>query len=304
MRVECIIKLGGSAVTAKGVLETEKLDEIRKFAEFLRLQITDDRRFIVVHGAGSFGHFQAKEYGVAQGYHGNQDHVRSDRVKMGFCKTRVSVTKPCGSWVTDDGSVVQSDIDSIKDLLLEGYQPVMHGDCVLDRCKGCTILSGDTVIEVCCLLGIGLGNYFPTVKGPAFFPFPTLWELILIFLFTFQKLCSVFRPKCVLFLADVDGVYDKPPTDFAAQLLPVITIGHDGELSLPVATTQQAHDVTGGILKKLKTAASIVRASNRDTSVFICRINSLAASNVMTNGKLLGEFGTEIKMQFSDETFH
>ncbi|XP_022090272.1 uncharacterized protein LOC110979072 isoform X5 [Acanthaster planci] len=167
MRVECIIKLGGSAVTAKGVLETEKLDEIRKFAEFLRLQITDDRRFIVVHGAGSFGHFQAKEYGVAQGYHGNQDHVRSDRVKMGFCKTRVSVTKlnhiivnelvcqgvnavgisPCGSWVTDDGSVVQSDIDSIKDLLLEGYQPVMHGDCVLDRCKGCTILSGDTVIE-------------------------------------------------------------------------------------------------------------------------------------------------------------
>ncbi|XP_038078906.1 isopentenyl phosphate kinase-like isoform X2 [Patiria miniata] len=201
---------------------------------------------------------------------------------MGFCKTRVSVTKlnhiivnefvsqgvnavgvsPCGGWVTDHGSVVQSDTASIQNLLVEGYQPVMHGDCVLDRHQGCTILSGDTIIE---------------------------------------KLCSVFEPKRVIFLTDIDGVYDKPPSHPDAQLLPVIKVTHDGCLSVPVATTQQAHDVTGGILKKLSTATSIVTESKGFTTVFVCRINSSAASNLITHGELLGELGTEIKMQFRED---
>ena len=121
------------------------------------------------------------------------------------------------------------------------------------------------------------------------------------FSFLSQRLCSVFRPKCVLFLADVDGVYDKPPAEFGSLVLPVIEVGQDGRLSLPVATTQQAHDVTGGILKKLTTAASIVRENDGETRVYVCRINSLAASNVIAHGGLLGELGTEIKLEVSQE---
>ena len=43
----------------------------------------------------SFGHFQAKEYGVADGYHSNMDDEQIRKVKEGFCKTRISVTKVC-----------------------------------------------------------------------------------------------------------------------------------------------------------------------------------------------------------------
>ena len=68
LRVECIVKLGGSAVTVKDRLETEKLDEIRKIAEFLNVKSQQQQQTavhsdnneerhqnkpcILVHGAG------------------------------------------------------------------------------------------------------------------------------------------------------------------------------------------------------------------------------------------------------------
>ena len=33
-------------------------------------------------------------------------------------------------------------------MLSVGFVPVLHGDCVLDSIRGCTILSGDTIIKV------------------------------------------------------------------------------------------------------------------------------------------------------------
>ena len=48
-------------------------------------------KMIVVHGAGSFGHPQAKEYGVANG--GDVDG--NARLKEGIEKTKTSVRKLC-----------------------------------------------------------------------------------------------------------------------------------------------------------------------------------------------------------------
>ncbi|XP_071805268.1 uncharacterized protein [Asterias amurensis] len=296
LRVECIVKLGGSAVTVKDRVETEKLDEIRKIAEFLKVKLQQQQQTavhsdnieerhqnkpcILVHGAGSFGHFQAKEYGVADGYHSNMDDEQIRKVKEGFCKTRISVTKlnhiivtelnahgvnavgvsPCGGWETDDRRVVKSDIVSIQNLLAAGYLPVLHGDCVLDRQRGCTILSGDTIIEA---------------------------------------LCSEFNPKRVIFLADVDGIYDMPPSDPNSSTLPVVTVTEDGSITAAIATSCLEHDVTGGIQKKLKSATSIVTESKGATKVFVCRINAVGAYNAYTQGNLLGELGTEIRFQDS-----
>ena len=36
----------------------------------------------------------------------------------------------------------------LEGLILNGFIPLLHGDCVFDSVRGCTILSGDTILEV------------------------------------------------------------------------------------------------------------------------------------------------------------
>ncbi|XP_070565581.1 uncharacterized protein [Ptychodera flava] len=86
--VDCIVKLGGSAITNKNSFESCKKEAIHHAAQIIA-QLNG--KCVVVHGAGSFGHFQAREYGVSNGFHGSTVHEAA-RVKMGFCQTRTSVT--------------------------------------------------------------------------------------------------------------------------------------------------------------------------------------------------------------------
>ncbi|XP_035672506.1 isopentenyl phosphate kinase-like [Branchiostoma floridae] len=275
--LECIVKLGGSAVTDKSTLETPRLDAIRAAADIIS-QVRG--RCIVVHGAGSFGHFQAREHGVVWGYRDKETDTEVQTVKLGFCRTRQSVTKllhiiteefvrlgipavgvsPLSSWVTDDASVVKADTDNIRDMLLEGFLPVMHGDAVLDRKRGCTILSGDTIIK---------------------------------------HLCSVFRPPRVVFLTDVPGIYDRPPEQPGAQLIPEIQVDRDRKLHVSIATSSQAHDVTGGIALKLKSAIDIVTESNGHTCVMVCGIQSQAAVRACVEGQLPQGTGTIVQLNIS-----
>ena len=44
--------------------------------------------------------------------------------------------------------MVVDGVDAVSSLVNSGFVPVMHGDCVIDRCQGCFILSGDTLIKV------------------------------------------------------------------------------------------------------------------------------------------------------------
>ena len=39
-------------------------------------------------------------------------------------------------------------VSHVNDLLVAGFVPIMHGDCVLDTNQGCSILSGDKIVEV------------------------------------------------------------------------------------------------------------------------------------------------------------
>ncbi|KAL6614453.1 hypothetical protein ACP70R_036723 [Stipagrostis hirtigluma subsp. patula] len=122
--VRCIVKLGGAAITNKGELESIDEGSLRSACAQLRQAMSDgdgapekvlgmdwsrrrgdpadpvvdaeefagmaglglDTNFIVVHGAGSFGHFQASRSGVHKG------GLHSALVKAGFVATRISVT--------------------------------------------------------------------------------------------------------------------------------------------------------------------------------------------------------------------
>ncbi|KAK8736851.1 hypothetical protein OTU49_004679, partial [Cherax quadricarinatus] len=145
--VDLLIKLGGSAITEKTQLETFNETAISIAVKMVKMCADKGLKLILVHGAGSFGHQQAKKYNVNGGWVKNNS---GSQVKLGFSLTRVSCLKPCGKWTTKNDEVIQSGVAAVYDLLKAGFIPVLHGDCVLDTIKGSTILSGDTVIKTLC----------------------------------------------------------------------------------------------------------------------------------------------------------
>ncbi|KAG2376978.1 uncharacterized protein HKW66_Vig0175510 [Vigna angularis] len=198
--------------------------------------------FIVVHGAGSFGHFQASKSGVHKG------QLNKPLVKGGFVATRISVTTlnleivralaregipsigmspfSCG-WLTSERHISSADLSSVAKAIDSGFTPVLHGDAVLDEIQGCTILSGDVIIS---------------------------------------HLAAYSKPKYVVFLTDVYGVYDRPPTEPDAILLKEIAVADDGSWSVvkPKLQNSTKHGIDVYIVKfstinnmKLKYSVSI-----------------------------------------------
>mmetsp|Transcript_692 Transcript_692/g.2021 ORF Transcript_692/g.2021 Transcript_692/m.2021 type:complete len:306 (-) Transcript_692:321-1238(-) len=249
--VDVIVKLGGSAITTKNNFET--LDD-KALAAAADQIAAGAKRSVVVHGAGSFGHFQAREHGVSKG---SGDERFSWR---GFALTRASVCRlnglvlgallgagvaavgvpPCAAFGATRGKGViprrarRRGLEKVEALLAAGLTPVLHGDAVLDGTQGTSILSGDTLVEV---------------------------------------LADALRPRLCVFLTDVAGVYDRPPSEPGAALIPRLCVV-DGDIRLPETSTA-AHDVTGGLAAKLESAARIARAG---TPVLIVEVGTESAA--------------------------
>ncbi|XP_057448162.1 isopentenyl phosphate kinase isoform X2 [Lotus japonicus] len=267
--IRCIVKLGGAAITCKNELEMINEEILQKVSEQLRQVMVaspekppgmdwskrpgdseifcnpeefgdhsdlECSRFIVVHGAGSFGHFQASKSGVHKG------QLNKPLVKGGFVATRISVNTlnleivralaregipsvgmspfSCG-WITSERHVSSADLSSVAKTIDSGFTPVLHGDAVLDEIQGCTILSGDVIIS---------------------------------------HLAAYSKPKYVVFLTDVYGVYDRPPTEPDAILLKEIAVAEDGSWSVVKPKLQNStHDTTGGMKTKISEAAMIAK---------------------------------------------
>lgn len=83
MTLNFIVKLGGAAITDKSTLETLDAAALAACARNLKAAYDEElASFIVVHGAGSFGHFQASRATVAQG------QMERESVRTGFVDTR------------------------------------------------------------------------------------------------------------------------------------------------------------------------------------------------------------------------
>ncbi|KAE8673272.1 WRKY DNA-binding protein 4, putative isoform 1 [Hibiscus syriacus] len=298
--IRCIVKLGGAAITCKHELEKINEENLETVSSQLRqamnlgscsnkvigmdwskrdgvLDISssladfDDQRqftvdfsrFVVVHGAGSFGHFQASKSGVHKG------GLSQPLVKAGFVATRISVTTlnleivralaregipsigmspyACG-WSTSERNVASADLSGVTKAIDSGFIPVLHGDAVFDDRLGCTILSGDVII---------------------------------------RHLAEHLRPEYVVFLTDVSGVYDRPPTDPNAVLLREIAVDEDGKwsvvkptpqsMNMQVEITVAAHDTTGGMVTKISEAALIAKLGIDVYIVNAATIHSLKA---------------------------
>jgi isopentenyl phosphate kinase len=96
-----LIKVGGSSITDKATKETLNLEAIQWFADAMHDALAaGNALYILVHGAGSFGHHSAKEYGL-QGQTEEPPPLSSTRndcsnrrnLMEGVAKTRLSVQK-------------------------------------------------------------------------------------------------------------------------------------------------------------------------------------------------------------------
>ncbi len=151
-----ILKLGGSVITDKsgaGGIDADRLAVIA--AEIGSVQ---PRSLILVHGAGSCGHPQAKKYHLDRGLTSGQERgVYETHAAVRTLNAAVVAAlrnhgmeaigiPPLGMCVTEGGRIASIAHEPLARMLHAGIVPVLHGDVVMDRAQGVSILSGDQLV--------------------------------------------------------------------------------------------------------------------------------------------------------------
>jgi len=230
-----LVKLGGSVLTDKARLRTPRKSAIARLTKELA-GLGDD--LIVVHGAGSFGHVLARKYALngpavpakAKGAAVVQRDVRTldALVVDGLLKAGLApvVLPPSAVLGLDDGRVASFDVAAFREYVRQGFTPVTFGDVVRDATRGVSVCSGDILM---------------------------------------LELAKAFRPRSVVFAADVDGLCTADPkrAKDARLLLSVAA----ADLSLIDFGPAKGADVTGGIEAKVRRMLEI--ASFADETIMV-----------------------------------
>lgn len=221
-----IIKFGGSVVTFKDSLVPKaRTTVVKRLAKEIKHLSSLGYQLILVHGAGSYGHPLAKKYQLHKG-------MKTEQQKLGLALTQKKMLElndlivsalhqqkvPAvilvpHSFITQSSAKFSGfDYSVIQDFLKQNLVPVLYGDGVLDNKWGCSILSGDTIVT-----------------------------------YLAQKL----KADRVIFLSDVDGIFDKDPKKYPdAKLIKKV---NDKNLMqvLSGLTTNNIADVTGEMQGKI-----------------------------------------------------
>ena len=151
-----LVKLGGSVITEKSNLKV--FDSVS--TEALAKELASYKgEIIVVHGAGSFGHPEAKRYNLNKGYHDDSQLVGVAEVQrdVRYLNRMVldallfagikPVSIPPGSVCRCRAHAIEElGIGLFKDYLDLGMAPVTFGDVVLDNETKFCICSGDQLM--------------------------------------------------------------------------------------------------------------------------------------------------------------
>src|SRR3989344_1630912 len=220
-----IIKLGGSVVTRKSSSSQKiRKSNIKRLAKEIS-EIYKNHKIILVHGAG-YGHYIAKQYNL------HTANISPER-KLGFCLTDHRMLQLSSSIMNEllthqipalffpphsitkqsAGKLVEFDTTQIQSALKQDLVPVLSGDVVLDDKWNCSVLSGDTIV---CYLA--------------------------------RKL----KANKVIFLTDVDGVFDKnPKISKNAKLISLVNNKNVNQV-LKNLTSHNNFDVSGEIKGKIE----------------------------------------------------
>eukprot|EP00759_Apiculatamorpha_spiralis_P013045 PhF_6_TR19843/c0_g1_i2/m.28930/K06981/ipk; isopentenyl phosphate kinase len=247
-----IIKIGGAAITDKTTRCTLNTNALNTFVQQLMEYIfqqnmsstTPPLRFLIVHGAGSFGHFTAKEYRMgSEPPHPDLMSVglpllRSELAELHSyvmsalereCRKRrgdddcvemvlrsIDVSDCAFSYELNDyvvpeshamRMVLMSSPTTTTNTRVQCRIDVSHGTVVSDQRTCVRVLSADDIVRLAQML-------HPTLRS-------------------------------VVFITDVDGVYDKDPKGTTKALrIPFIRVQDLNSLSV---TSTDCVDVTGGM---------------------------------------------------------
>lgn len=156
-----ILKLGGSFITKKSgyrEVDSQNLQKAAKAVSSIWKKGIHD--FILVHGAGSFGHPLVLRYGINNG-------IRTDAQKKGYADTHASCVELSNYVVralTDEGvpaislppaeivvqknkRIAKFDTKKVYDCLKNGSLPILFGDMVPDSELFGSVCSGDQIIS-------------------------------------------------------------------------------------------------------------------------------------------------------------
>lgn len=151
-----IIKIGGSIITHKDRRKPEV--NFRNLRKIINQFVGVNKRFILIHGAGSFGHRIVKRTGINKGIKKSQDLVSFAETQRLQNKLNCIVTKELikkglpafpyqasSQAIMTKGRLTKMNVDIIKGLLKLNMIPVLYGVPAYDTKKGCSILSGDQI---------------------------------------------------------------------------------------------------------------------------------------------------------------
>ena len=152
----CFVKLGGSLITDKRREATARQRVLQRLASELSeaLRADPDLRVLFGHGSGSFGHWEASQYGTRAG-------VETPEAWYGFTRVSASALRlnrivvdsfvsagvpmislqPSASAEARDGVITALELAPIRAALAHGLVPLVFGDVAFDIVRGGTILS-------------------------------------------------------------------------------------------------------------------------------------------------------------------
>ena len=231
-----LVKLGGSLITDKTKPRTVAKEHLRRLATEIAAGWSGGG-LVIGHGSGSFGHPEARAAGLAGGAGGRRLGSPADR--MGIARTQAAAQElhrqvvsrliaagvpaysqlPSAFVVADDGEPGGPPPEPLAAALRLGLVPVTMGDVVVDRGRGASIASTETVFEFLAGALVPLG----------------------------------IDVRRAVWLGATPGVLDD-----AGRLVPRIDAANIGEAS-EAAGRSPAVDVTGGMEHRVSTAWKLAR---------------------------------------------
>jgi isopentenyl phosphate kinase len=214
-----LVKLGGSLLTEKASEGTFRRPAARRLlGEVTKAKVPT----VLLHGAGSFGHPQAARHRIGQA-RARPDGASEVLASVGELAASVAALAqaaglrplafPLHTVVRTDGDqLLDLPVEAIGQALDEGHTPLLHGTLVRDARLGWRVVSAD-------------------------------WLM--------QDLAAELQPRLAVFATDVDGIYDRDPSEPGARLLERVPA------SLHASEAGKGADVTGRMAGKLARARAV-----------------------------------------------
>lgn len=223
-----LVKLGGSVITDKeveGKADTEKIRQLAAEIHSANSQTSD--LLILSHGGGSFGHPPAERYQTMHGIRQPDGYLGVAVVRQAMIELNAIVIRnlieldepavtfsPVSFLTTRDKQVGKLFLQPLINLLRHHLVPVMHGDVLTDETLGCTIFSGEKILNLVALRLAAFG----------------------------------FKPKLVIEVGKTDGIYDDK-----GDTIEFINRSNLKEATQQISASYVA-DVTGGMRHKVEEA--------------------------------------------------